>query len=167
MARRRGSATALKASEVVAARAMGATLHAHMGICQALFSSSRRPCRRVLSFLLRRPDGFSWWIYSTMRRRSSTAAGDQRIWHALGEDFKTLQNCRCSPLRFESPNDQPYSLAGRVICEKDAATAYVFQNEQTPDFLSSIDARQHRLLCSWADTPDTDSKGSVNRIYAL
>ena len=63
--------------------------------------------------------------------------------------------------------NQPYSLAGRVICEKDAATAYVFQNEQTPDFLSSIDARQHRLLCSWADTPDTDSKGSVNRIYAL
>jgi hypothetical protein len=29
----------LNASEVVAARAMGATIHSHMGICQALFSS--------------------------------------------------------------------------------------------------------------------------------
>jgi hypothetical protein len=31
---RRGSATALKASEVVAARAMNATIHSHIGMCQ-------------------------------------------------------------------------------------------------------------------------------------
>ena len=37
MSRRRGSATALKASEVVAARAMKRTLHSHIGICQAIF----------------------------------------------------------------------------------------------------------------------------------
>src|SRR6266550_68792 len=37
MARRHGSATALKASEVVAALAMGSTLHSHIGICQAVF----------------------------------------------------------------------------------------------------------------------------------
>src|SRR5271168_3843575 len=37
MSRRRGSATALKASEVAEARAMGGTIHTHMGICQAVF----------------------------------------------------------------------------------------------------------------------------------
>src|SRR5215471_9093750 len=36
MSRRRGSATALKPSEVVAARDMG-SLYSHIGICQALF----------------------------------------------------------------------------------------------------------------------------------
>src|ERR1700719_1646360 len=39
MARRRGSATALKASEVVAARAMRVTIHSYIGICQELFSA--------------------------------------------------------------------------------------------------------------------------------
>jgi hypothetical protein len=36
MSRRRGSATALKASEVVEARGMN-PIYSHMGICQALF----------------------------------------------------------------------------------------------------------------------------------
>src|SRR5262249_1030181 len=36
MSRRRGSATALKASEVVEARAMG-LIYSHIGICQAFF----------------------------------------------------------------------------------------------------------------------------------
>src|SRR5258708_27660340 len=37
MSRRRDSATALKASEVVAARAMRNTIHSHIRICQAPF----------------------------------------------------------------------------------------------------------------------------------
>src|SRR5277367_2153457 len=39
MSRRRGSATALNASEVVAALAMPRTIYSYMGICQANFSA--------------------------------------------------------------------------------------------------------------------------------
>jgi hypothetical protein len=37
MSRLRGSATALKASEVVAARGMAYTIHAYMGICLGIY----------------------------------------------------------------------------------------------------------------------------------
>lgn len=46
MSRRRGSATALKASEVVAARGM-LRIYSHIGICQALFFAFFRHLRSV------------------------------------------------------------------------------------------------------------------------
>src|SRR5260370_7676583 len=42
MSRRRGSATALNASEVVAARAMRSSIHSDMGICQALIARHQK-----------------------------------------------------------------------------------------------------------------------------
>src|SRR5216684_8800017 len=47
MSRRRGSATALNASEVVAARAMRSSIHSDMGICQALSAKHQKSAVQV------------------------------------------------------------------------------------------------------------------------
>src|SRR5271169_356128 len=44
MSRRRGSATALNASEVVAARAIGVNIYSHIGICKVIFSRRYKNC---------------------------------------------------------------------------------------------------------------------------
>jgi hypothetical protein len=48
MSLRRGSATALNASEVVAARAMPSSIHSDMGICQAFVVKIGKENRRLV-----------------------------------------------------------------------------------------------------------------------
>ena len=70
--RRRGSATALNASAVVAARAMGATLYADIGMCQVdpprRFKDRRHGCR---CFARGGGRGMDQTIRSASRRRSA------------------------------------------------------------------------------------------------
>src|SRR5271154_777637 len=79
MSRRRGSATALKASEVVAARGMSIT-YTHVGICQGLFIDLRQAV-----FFSRRPEQSVIRLTRWNPRRTSGGAGKENPRSASAE----------------------------------------------------------------------------------
>src|SRR6202158_1773361 len=114
MSRRRGSATALKASEVVAARGMRSTLHSYMGICQAGL------CRELAKFHAGRSPGQANTGDENQKLKTVTSRLFDSL-HVLGREgnLGSLQVLFQVCDRRSSRNRQGYRAAMQKPCQRE------------------------------------------------